>query len=64
MLQNENVEILSRVQAQRKQMADLVAGLEGAFADLESAAQTLQEADADGLRDQNREADETMKVET
>ena len=55
--------MLSRVQAQRKQMADLVAGLEGAFADLESAAQTLQEADADGLRDQNREADEAMKVE-
>ena len=63
-LQDENVELLSRVMQQRKEIECLVKGLENVVSDLAAGVASLQseEAGVEGLRDEVREADEDMRM--
>ncbi len=63
-VQEENVEILSRVVQQRKDISSLVSGLEGVFADLEASVATLQrdDGDAEALRAEVRVADDETRM--
>lgn len=61
-LQNENVDILSRVMEQRKQIEAMVRGLENVIADLDASVETLQEAGIDGLREEVRGVDEDVRT--
>jgi kinetochore protein NNF1 len=62
-VQAENVELLSRVQQQRKDIAAMVAGLENMVADLDASVAALQPDELDHLRDEVRDVDERMRME-
>lgn len=65
-LQDENVELLSRVMQQRKEIENMIKGLENVISDVDASVAALQspDADVDGLRDGNRDADEDMRMIT
>lgn len=64
-VESENVELLSRVMEQRKDIASLMQGLENVVADLDAsiAALTQQPAEMDALQEQCREVDEGLRME-
>lgn len=62
-VQNENVELLARVQQQRRDISALVAGLENVVADLDASVAALKPEEINELREEVREADEGMRME-
>ncbi|QIW97222.1 hypothetical protein AMS68_002740 [Peltaster fructicola] len=63
-LANENVQLLQAVMQQRRQIKELMEGLETTVAHLEQAATMLSTEDVDKLRDEVRNADEEMRATT
>lgn len=60
-LAGENQELIAKVQQQRKDIQQLMEGLEGVVKDLNGSVQTLVPEEMEGLREGNREADEVIR---
>lgn len=65
-VQTENIELLDRVMQQRREIEGLVRGFENVVADLDASVASLQSSDmgVDGLRDQNRDVENDMRMST
>ena len=61
---NENVEILARVQQQRKDISNLMAGLESAVKDLDASVQAMKPEEVEALREEVGEVEGGMRMET
>lgn len=63
-LQAENAEILQRVLQQRKEIEDLMKGLENVVVDLDQSAAALKPEDIEELVNEAREVDEDMRTKS
>jgi kinetochore protein NNF1 len=61
-LQAENVEVLQRVMQQRRDIENLVKGLENVVNDLDQSVAVLKPEDIDGLKSESRDMDEDMRM--
>ena len=61
-LANDNVELLSRVMEQRRQINEMVSGLENVVADLDATVAALQDGELDDVREEVRAVDEDMRM--
>ena len=59
---NENVELLSKVMEQRRQIEDMIKGLENVVADLDASVATLQDGELEDVREEVRGVDEDMRM--
>jgi kinetochore protein NNF1 len=62
-LQAENAEILQRVLQQRKEIENIMKGLENVVVDLDQSAAALKPEDIEELVDEAREVDEDLRVQ-
>lgn len=63
-MQAENAEILQRVLQQRKEIEDLMKGLENVVVDLDQSAAALKPEDIEELVNEAREVDEDMRTKS
>lgn len=61
-MQAENAEILQRVLQQRKEIDDIMKGLENVVTDLDQAASALKPEEIEELVNEAREVDEDMRM--
>ncbi|KAK4574369.1 hypothetical protein LTR86_002131 [Recurvomyces mirabilis] len=59
----ENVEVLARVQRQRREIAGLMAGLESAVKDLDDSVRAMRPEEMEGLREEVGEVEGRMSME-